>query len=210
MKKTNQEKTSTIISRISLEIPDEGINFQEFITLVGEQGVLLSCVVLTAPFLFPVSFPGSSIPFGLAIALLNFGVITKKHPLIPKQAMNYRISRKNILTILNGMSRILKGLEKFTKPRLSQLANKSVMNHLNSGIMIFFAFLLMLPLPVPLTDFLPAYSILFLSLGSIEGDGYMILVGYLLGILTTFYFGLIAILGIAGVKIILSFLGITF
>lgn len=208
MKGSKQEKTSSIIGRISLEVPDEGINFHEFLTLVGEQGVLLSCVVLTAPFLFPVSFPGSSLPFGLAIILLNIGVITKKHPLIPKRVMTYRISRKNILSILNGMNRILMGLEKFTKPRLSALAERSIMNHFNSVIMIFFAFLLMLPLPVPLTDFLPAYSILFLSLGSIEGDGYMILIGYLLGIVTTFYFGIIAILGIAGVKIILSFLGI--
>lgn len=205
MKDSNLEKTSEIVSKISSKIPDGGINFREFLLLVGERGVLLSCIVLVAPFLFPVSFPGSSTPFGLAIILLNIGVITEKHPLIPKQIMEYKISKKNILTVLNGMNRIILGLEKFTKPRLTLLAKKSLMNHLNSVVMIFLAFLLMLPLPVPLTDFLPGYSILFLSLGSIEGDGYLILAGYLLGAFTTVYFILIALLGIAGVKMILSF-----
>lgn len=208
MKDSNLEKTSEIVSKISSKIPDGGINFREFLLLVGERGVLLSCIVLVAPFLFPVSFPGSSTPFGLAIILLNIGVITEKHPLIPKQIMEYKISKKNILTVLNGMNRIILGLEKFTKPRLTLLAKKSLMNHLNSVVMIFLAFLLMLPLPVPLTDFLPGYSILFLSLGSIEGDGYLILAGYLLGAFTTVYFILIALLGIAGVKMILSFFGI--
>jgi hypothetical protein len=68
----------------------------------------------------------------------------------------------------------------------------------------------MLPLPVPLTDFLPAYSMLFLALGTIERDGYLIVAGYALAVITTIYFLLIAILGLAGIKLVLSFLGINF
>jgi hypothetical protein len=68
----------------------------------------------------------------------------------------------------------------------------------------------MLPLPVPLTDFLPAYSMLFLALGTIERDGYLIVAGYTLTVVTTIYFLLIAILGLAGIKLVLSFLGINF
>jgi hypothetical protein len=208
IKDYEKERTSDTITRISLEIPSEGITFKDFLELIGEQGGLLSCIVLVAPFLFPVSFPGSSIPFGLGILLINIGIITKRHPLIPKKIMDYTISQTNMLKILNGMGRVLSGLDKITKPRFTIMVVGPFMDYVNSLVIIFCALLLMLPLPVPLTDFLPAYSILFLSLGSIEGDGYLILAGYLLATVTAIYFLLIAILGLSGIKAILTFLGI--
>jgi len=202
------ETTSKIVSKISSQIPVDGINFREFFELIGEQGGLISCLILIAPFLFPVSIPGSSLPFGLVIILINIGIITKTHPLIPKRVMDYKISQNSMLTILNGMNRVLSGLEKFIKPRLTFLTN-SPMDNVNNVIIIFCASLLMLPLPVPLTDFLPAYSILFLTLGSIENDGYLVLAGYSVAIITTIYFILIALLGFAGIKALFALLGIT-
>ncbi len=208
-KESKTESTSKIILEITSQIPEEGINFKEFLDLIGEQGGLISCLILVAPFLFPVSFPGSSLPFGLAIILINIGIITKSHPLIPKRVMKYKISQNTMLTLLNGMIRVLSSLEKFIKPRLNFLTIP-MMDHVNYVFMIFCALLLMLPLPVPLTDFLPAYSILFLALGSIEKDGYLVIAGYSMALLTTIYFILIAFLGISGIKALLSLLGITF
>jgi len=208
LKESEYEKTSNIISRISLKIPSDGINFKDFLDLIGEQGGLLSCVLLIAPFLFPVSIPGSSIPFGLAIVLINVGIISKTHPMIPERIMDYKISQKNMLKLLNGMHRVLVWLEKFIKPRQRIFADHPAVMYVNNMIIIFAALLLMLPIPVPLTDFLPAYSILFLTLGSIEGDGYLIIAGYALTIITTSYFVLIAFLGITGINAILAFFGL--
>ena len=208
MRDSSNERASGTVLRISSEIPVDGITFEDFLDLIGEQGGLLSCIILVAPFLLPVSFPGSSLPFGLAILLINVGIIFKRHPLIPKTIMNYRISQSNMLKILNGMSRVLIALDKFTKPRLTVLADLPLIDYFNSTVMILSSFLLMLPLPVPLTDFLPAYSILFLALGKIERDGYMILAGYFLATVTATYFILILILGLSGIKALLAFLGI--
>ncbi|UTB31859.1 MAG: exopolysaccharide biosynthesis protein [Methanobacterium sp. ERen5] len=201
------ESTSKIISEVSEQIPEEGVNFREFLDLIGEQGGLISCLILVAPFLLPVSIPGSSLPFGLAIMLINIAILTKTHPLIPKMVMEYKISQSTMVSLLNGMNRILKGLEKFVKPRLN-IITRPYMDQINNVFMIFCAFLLMLPLPVPLTDFLPAYSILFLTLGSVENDGYMVIAGYLMAFVTAIYFLLIALLGISGIKALLSMLGI--
>ena len=208
MRESNNERASATVSRISLEIPLEGITFKDFLELIGEKGGLISCIVLVAPFLFPVSLPGSSLPFGLAILLINVGIILKKHPLIPKSIMEYNISHNNMLKVLNGMKRVLSGLDKVTKPRLFVLADGPLMEYLNSSVIIVCSFLLMLPLPVPLTDFLPAYSILFLALGTIERDGYLILAGYSVATVTAIYFLIIALLGLSGIKAVLIFLGI--
>ena len=121
--------------------------------------------------------------------------------------MEYKISQNAMVSLLNGMNRILKGLEKFVKPRFN-IVTKPYMDQVNNVFMIFCAFLLMLPLPVPLTDFLPAYSILFLTLGSVENDGYMVIAGYVVAFITAVYFLLIALLGISGIKAVLSILGI--
>ena len=206
-KESTTESTSKIISEVSDQIPEDGVNFREFLDLIGEQGGLISCLILVAPFLLPVSIPGSSLPFGLAIILINIAILTKTHPLIPKMVMEYKISQNAMVSLLNGMNRILKGLEKFVKPRFN-IVTKPYMDQVNNVFMIFCAFLLMLPLPVPLTDFLPAYSILFLTLGSVENDGYMVIAGYVVAFITAVYFLLIALLGISGIKAVLSILGI--
>ena len=93
MRDSNKERASETVSRISLEIPEEGITFKEFFEPIGGQGGLLLFFILVAPFLFPVSLPGSSLPFRLAIVLINVGIILKTHPFIPKRIMNYKISK---------------------------------------------------------------------------------------------------------------------
>ena len=204
MRKHFTDRASATVSIIYCEIPDEGITFKDFLKLIGEEGGLLTCIILVAPFLFPVSFPGSSIPFGLAILLVNIEIIYTKHPLIPKKIMEHKISQNNMLKILKGMSSILANLDRITKERLTIMIESPLMANLNSFIMILCSFLLMLPLPVPLTDFIPAYSILFLALGSIERDGYLIFAGYIMAIITVIYLLLITFLGFSGIKAILS------
>lgn len=199
--------TSYFIKNISGQIPSSGLSFKEFIELIGEEGILLACLILVAPFLIPVSIPGSSLPFGLAIILLNLSTLLGGRYLLPDRVMNYQISYKTMIRILDGMKNVLSGLERFLKPRLHVLTDNPSIHYLNTLIIILCAFWLMLPLPVPLTDFLPAYSILFLLLGSLERDGYFIIAGYVMTAVTTVYFGLIGFFGWEAIKLVLSYLG---
>ena len=49
-----------------------------------------------------------------------------------------------------------------------------------------------LPLPIPLTNLVPAYTILVLAIGLLESDGLFILVGYGMTTATTVFFASIA------------------
>lgn len=111
---------------------------------------------------------------------------------------------------MNGSISILTRLERFTMPHLLILTNKPTINYINSILIGFSAILLMLPLPVPLTDFLPAYGILLLAVGILECDGYLLLVSYLMVVITTIYFSLITVLGLNAIITILSCLGLNF
>jgi hypothetical protein len=203
------EKFSVIISEINLKIPAEGITLEDFLDITGESGLFMSCMILTAPFLLPISIPGTSIPFGSAIFLISTDIIFKRTFLIPKRVMDYKISKKDMESILNGISRILKPLEeKIITPRLCFLTRGRKMEVINGIALAFGAVLLVTPIIAVAGDFFPSYGILFISLGNLEKDGYLVLAGYITVIATAIYYALIFALGIALIIFISSHLGL--
>ncbi len=202
-----KEKFSVVISEISSEIPVEGITLEDFIAITGERGLFMSCMILTAPFLLPVSIPGTSIPFGSAIFLISSDIIFNRPVLIPKRVMDYKISKKDMESILNGISRILTPLEeKIIAPRLCFLTKGRKIQYINGIAVAFGAILLVTPIIAPLGDFFPSYGILFVSLGNLENDGYLVLAGYITVIATAIYYVLIFALGVGLIIFIASYL----
>jgi len=187
-----KEKFSVVISEISSKIPAEGITLEEFLDITGRNGFFMSCMILTAPFLLPVDIPGSSIPFGSVIFLISSGIIYKRAVLIPKRVMGYKISKKDMESILNGISRVLTPLEKrIIAPRLCFLTHGKRMEFINGVAIASGGVLLVTPIIAPLGDFLPSYGILFVSLGNLENDGLLVLAGYVTIIATAIYYALI-------------------
>ena len=204
------EHFSVVISEISSKIPDDGITLEDFLDIIGNRGLFMSCMILTAPFLLPVSIPGMSIPFGSTIFLISLSIMFDRPILIPKRFMNHRVSKNDMKLILNEILNILTPLEKFISPRLSLLVRGSTMNRINGAMVAFGAILLVTPIIAPLGDFLPSYGILFISLGTLEQDGYLILAGYATVIGTAIYYILIFAIGITIIIIIASHLGLHF
>jgi hypothetical protein len=111
-------------------------------------------------------------------------------------------------SILNGISRVLRPLEKrIIAPRLCFLTSGRKMEFINSVAVAFGAVLLVTPIIAPLGDFFPAYGILFLSLGHLENDGFLVLAGYIAVIGTAIYYALIYAVTILVIIDIISYLG---
>lgn len=202
-----KEKFSEVISQISSEIPEEGMTFKDLLDITGGRGLFMSCMILTAPFLLPVDIPGSSIPFGSTIFLISNSIIFKRPVLIPKRVMGRKISRKDMQSILNGISRVLTPLEnRILNPRFCSLTNGRRMEVINGVFVAFGGVLLVTPILAPMGDFFPAYGILFVSLGSLENDGYLVLLGYSALIGTAIYYALIFTVTILVIVNILSYL----
>ena len=81
------------------------------------------------------------------------------------------------------------------KPRLKLMTNKKFSSIYNNFSCFKFSSFYY-PLPIPLTDTLPALGIFFLSAGILECDGYLIVSGYFILAITTIYFLLITIIGL--------------
>jgi hypothetical protein len=206
----NIKQFSRVIHEISTEIPESGITLKEFLDIIGKRGLFMSCMILTAPFLLPVSIPGMSIPFGSTIFLISLSIMFDRPILLPKRIINRHISKRDMELILKEILNILNPLEKFISPRLSFLVNGRTINRINGFMVAFGSILLVTPIIAPLGDFLPSYGILFISLGTLEGDGYLVLAGYATVIGTAIYYVLIFAIGITIIIIIASHLGIHF
>ncbi len=206
----NIKQFSRVIHEISTEIPEKGITLKEFLDIIGKRGLFMSCMILTAPFLLPVSIPGMSIPFGSTIFLISLSIMFDRPILLPKRIINRHISKRDMELILKEILNILNPLEKFISPRLSFLVNGRTSYRINGFMVAFGSILLVTPIIAPLGDFLPSYGILFISLGTLEGDGYLVLAGYATVIGTAIYYVLIFAIGITIIIIIASHLGIHF
>ena len=198
---------SSIIPEISKKIPNGDTTLKEFIELIGKSGRLIICMILAAPFLIPISIPGTGIIVGLIIFVISISILFDKN-LIPNRLMNFKMSKKNLIRILDATFRVLNRLEKFIKPRLLIMTSKTVMRSITNLFLVFSAILFIFPLPIPLTDTLPALGVFFLAAGTLECDGYLILAGYGVVTITAIYFITVILLGWAGVSAGLSYFGL--
>jgi hypothetical protein len=199
-----ETRVSTILYQIGRSMPAEGLTLRELLERLGERGLLILCMVLTIPFLLPVSIPGSSIPFGLIITLSAIGIVAHRPPWLPDRLMSRRLTAEHLSKVLEKGGRLFKRLERLIHPRLLPLTHGPTIGRLNGVLLALSGIMLMSPLPLPFSNTLPAYGVLLLAAGTLERDGYAVLTGYVMVVLTLAYFGVVAVLGGAGTKALFS------
>ncbi|MGB9937845.1 MAG: exopolysaccharide biosynthesis protein [Methanobacterium sp.] len=189
---------SEVLPEIYNKLPKDYITLREFLDLMGEPGKLILSLLLASPFLIPISIPGTGVIAGLIIFSLSISLIFNRN-LIPDRFMKIRISNEHLIKALNITSRVFSFLERFIKPRLLVMTS-SRLTYLNKLFLLTSTLLFMFPLPVPLTDTLPALCVFLLAAGILERDGYLILAGYSVVILNILYFTSIVLLGLLGIS----------
>jgi len=182
------EKVKIIIKKI----PDENLTLSEIVDLLGKDGLLLFAALLTVIFLIPVSIPGFSTVFGVIIFFIGLSILLNRSLWLPVRVKSKTVSAEKFRASLNKGIKWFRLLEKISKPqRLSFLIYNKIANKINVLFILIGSLLLMLPFGLlPFSNTLPAISILFLSIGFLQKDGIIIILGYLSLIGSFIYFGL--------------------
>lgn len=182
------EKVKIIIKKI----PDENLTLSEIVDLLGKDGLLLFAALLTVIFLIPVSIPGFSTVFGVIIFFIGLSILLNRSLWLPVRVKSKTVSAEKFRTSLNKGIKWFRLLEKISKPqRLSFLIYNKIANKINGLFILIGSLLLMLPFGLlPFSNTLPAISILFLSIGFLQKDGIIIILGHLSLIGSFIYFGL--------------------
>jgi hypothetical protein len=184
-------KLSESIHNLLQNSSDRPIQLGQLLEQTGEQGFGIIAGLLTIPMLIPIPLPlaGFSTIFGVGIMLIGLQLAIGYHqPHLPKRFAKVELSPQVVRLVLQNLPRLLQPIERLAQPRLQRVSGNPHLCRLLGLCMSWNAFLMGLPLPIPFTNLLPAYSILFLTIGILELDGYLMLIGYGMTAVTTAFF----------------------
>lgn len=128
-------------------------------------------ILFAIPNLLP-GLPGTSAVTGLPLVYLTLQMMLGRPAWLPGFIANRSLLRANLLALLTKAAPHLSRVERFLHPRLPRLSHENA-QRIIGGIGILLSLLVMLP--IPLGNFLPALAILIAALGLLGNDGYFIL-----------------------------------
>ncbi len=195
-------RISSALAAAEAAVRDPVVTLRDLLSLLGEQGLLVFCGVLAAPFLLPVTVPGMSTVLGLPMLLIGFAVMFSRVPWLPERLLNRSLSAPTVRGVLARVRDWAERFEHLVRPRLLALTGGRAVNFINGALVIVAVVLLMAPIPlVPFVNSLPALAIILLCFGMAERDGAVILLGYFTTLVSAAYVGgLIVLVFYAGMR----------
>lgn len=181
------KKLSVELAELRLRVAQRAVTIRELLQALRGRAYMMLVILLCLPFLLPIPIPGLSTPFGLAIILICFRLALGQRPWLPKSIQRRVIPAGFIPRVLDLAAKIIKWLEQVLRPRWLVLTDHGLIRQLHAIVMIAGAAILLLPLPIPFSNGLPAWSILLLACGLLERDGRAIILGYLMFALSIAY-----------------------
>jgi hypothetical protein len=172
----HDEPISAVLRHI-LELDEARISVEEIADAFGSRAFGALLFAFSVPNLLPLP-PGSSTVLGLPLVFLAPQVaIGMRHPWIPKFLARRTVDRVQLRKAFNKILPRLAKIEKLLKPRLGIMFGE-IGDRLIGLVCLLLA--LVLILPIPLGNLLPAASVAALSLGLATRDGLLALIGYAL------------------------------
>lgn len=163
-------------------LDEEGsIPLGELLDRAGGQTYGLGIVLLSLTCFIPGVANGvalGSVALGLQMA---FGA---PHPWIPEMVQRLQVHRGKVKGLLARLEANLARLGKRVGPRRE--LNRRAMG----ALVAWTAFLLFLPLPLPLSNLLPGLSLILIGMGLVEGWPFLAWLGALGSLATTLYFAI--------------------
>lgn len=131
----------------------------------------------------PTGIPWLSTVTGVPMALLAVQYfLNHPTPSVPQFIGHHGLSRGRLQNFLVKAGPYIARLESAIHPRHDYMVSGLPRRLL---LVVWFVLIVLLALPVPFDNFLPAVAILFFCLALIEGDGVMALLGWLFTLITT-------------------------
>jgi len=161
--------------------PDsEKITLDKVFEKLTGKGLFVFLIVFSLPFCLPIQIPGLSTLFGVVLLLMSLRLVFRSKVFWPKWIAKKKIKRALLVKIVKKLIKLAHFFEKLIHNRLEFLTKPIYIQKVHGITLCFCSLFLSLPLPIPLTNILAAFPILFLSIGLLEDDGVFVIVSYLL------------------------------
>lgn len=164
---------STILWELSADTQRDRIAISDLLGALGERATGALMFIFAFPNVLPTP-PGTSTILGAPLIFLAAQLMLGRAPWLPAFVANRSMTRSDFSSLVKRIVPWLQRAESLLRPRLARLALPP-MEHLVGLLSLLLAVLLVLP--IPLGNVLPALAISLMALGVLERDGVWVLAG---------------------------------
>ena len=192
-------RLSEDLAALRLQSDGKSLTVDDLEKSLQGRGFSILLLLLALPFcVIPV--PGLSTPFGFAVFIIGLRLAAGLKPWLPAFILRKKIPPARLRTVLDGGIRFAKTMEKLVKPRWRFLQRWPGMLNLIGLSIASGGLLLLLPLPTPFSNTIPAWAVVLLSVGMMERDGLFVLLGHIMTLASWAFMALCWFLGVEGVE----------
>jgi hypothetical protein len=171
---------SELLARIAADDTRERVSVADLLELAGDRAFGALMFVFALPNVVPTP-PGFSAALGLPLILLSAQLLWgRRTPWLPRAIVSRSVARTDFSAVISRMTSPMRRFERVLKPRLGVLVSPVAERLLGFALLVLAVLLF---LPIPLGNMLPAAAICILSLALVEHDGLAVLVGFLIGVI---------------------------
>lgn len=174
-------RLSSVLRALAVAPRDNSVCIGDLLTALGDRAFGALLFIFAFPNVLPMP-PGTSTVLGAPLILLAAQLAVGLKPWLPAIITKRSMSGDNFQKLVDRIVPWLERAEKLLRPRASGLVLPP-MEYLVGCVCFVLA--LMLVLPIPLGNNLPAFAISMLALGILERDGYWILAGLTMAAVAT-------------------------
>ncbi|KXU34143.1 hypothetical protein AXK11_08860 [Cephaloticoccus primus] len=181
-------KLSTELARLRARLGTRPVTLREVTVTLRGRAYVLIIILFSLPFVVPIPLPGVSTPLGAAIGFIALRMALGRRPWLPAKWQRRELPAGFFQKTFALAERVIRWLEALLRPRLLWVVGEPAgAQRLHSLVIVLAALILLLPLPIPFSNTLPAWAILLIAAGVLERDGLAILLGHVAFVLGGLY-----------------------
>ena len=184
---------STLLANLGGVLEGERVSVGAMVDALGKSGIGLTILMLALPSFIPIPGLPTGFVFGTALAILSLQVmIGAERLLLPAWIRRFSLPRGPVVKGGAYVAPWFRKIEWLLRPRMTHLSGRTAQLVLALPI---FVHAVMILLPIPLGNQLPALAVIAFAFGLIERDGFAVLVGAGLSVVALAWNGAIIFFG---------------
>ncbi len=184
----SSQRLSVALQALGADESRSRISIRDLFAALGDRAIGALMLVFALPNIFPTP-PGTSAILGAPLVFLTAQLTLGMSPWLPGIIANRSMAREDFAKVAARITPWLARAERLLKPRLTWLVLPPV-EYVIGLLSLLLA--IVLALPVPLGNMLPALAICFFSFAILERDGVCILLGMVMAGVSTLVVGGVA------------------
>lgn len=166
------------LGHLAADAPSQTVTLDWVLDRLNERAFGLFLLVLALPCCIPFLY---GIPQVVALPLMLVSVqilLGRRSPWLPAKLGARTVSKEALQSLSDRAGPWLRKIEAVSRPRLTALSRPPVDRLVGLGLVLFSASILV---PLPGTNSVPGVAVVIVSMGLLQRDGILILLGLLLG-----------------------------